>query len=67
MRYRLMQIDGQLSLCIYPEPFSFDATPEDRKQYFTFEFSDTGYEEAIACLNEVFLSKDWNKEKIPFK
>ena len=44
MRYRLRRQEEELEVCIYPEPFAFDATPEEKKRYFTFAFSEEGYE-----------------------
>lgn len=60
MNYRLMKADDQLQVCIYPGPFCFDATSEERKQYFTYEFSDTGYDAAIAQMNEVYEATNWD-------
>lgn len=66
MRYRLSKQDDMLNVCIYPGPFGFDATPEDKKQFFTFEFSDAGYDEAIELLNQKYEEIDWDKEELPF-
>ena len=66
MRYRLAKQDDALGVCIYPGPFGFDATPEDKKQYFTFEFSEEGYDDAIAFLNQKYEETDWNREELPF-
>ena len=33
MRYRLRRQEEELEVCIYPEPFAFDATPEEKKRY----------------------------------
>ena len=32
MRYRLRRQEEELEVCIYPEPFAFDATPEEKKR-----------------------------------
>ncbi|HIZ44673.1 MAG TPA: GNAT family acetyltransferase [Firmicutes bacterium] len=59
MRYRLRRQEEELEVCIYPEPFAFDATPEEKKRYFTFAFSEEGYEEALALLNREYEAGTW--------
>lgn len=66
MRYRLARQEDELNLCIYPGPFGYDATPEDKKQFYTFPFSEEGYDEAIALLNQKYEEIDWEKEELPF-
>lgn len=66
MRYRISKNDDRLTVCIYPGPFCFDATPENKKKFYDFTFSDEGYDEALALLNEVYESTDWDKEQVPF-
>lgn len=39
-------------LCLWPEPFAFHKTPEEKKTYFEFEFSEEGILEIINFLNE---------------
>ena len=63
MRYRLrkktIKPDGGgedeifLEACVYPEPYCFEATPEEEKVYKEFPFTDGGFEEAVAWLNEM--------------
>lgn len=66
MRYRLIRQEDTLNLCIYPGPFGFDATPENKKQYYDFEFSEEGYDKAIELLNQKYEETDWSKEELPF-
>jgi hypothetical protein len=66
MRYCLRRQDDNLSVCIYPGPFGYDATPEEYKEYFTFEFSEEGYDAALALLNEKYEGSDWAKKELPF-
>ena len=66
MRYRLIRQDDNLNVCIYPEPFGFEATPDDKKQFFDFAFSEEGYDEALALLNRKYEEIDWEKEELPF-
>ena len=63
MRYRLrkktaMSDGGKaedvfLEACAYPEPYCFEATPEEQKTFQDFPFTDEGFEEAVAWLNEM--------------
>lgn len=66
MRYRIMKQEEELNLCIYPGPFALEYTPEEKKRFYTFEFSDQGYDQAIECLNREYEAVDWDKEEIPF-
>lgn len=42
---------NELVLCVYPEPFAFDKTPEEKKKYFRYPFSQESYEEAYRQIN----------------
>ena len=44
----------KLEAYLYPLPFGFDATPEERKLKAEFDFSDEGYDQAVAWMNEHF-------------
>lgn len=61
MRFRFWKEDDELVLCIYPEPFAFDKTPEEEKEYFRYPFTQESYEEAYRKLNEVYNQKSWKK------
>ncbi len=56
MRYRLEGVtdeDGKFLLAtVWPEPFNFFTTPEERKQRKAFSFAEEGVAEAIAWMNE---------------
>ena len=59
MRYRLSKETREeeakvLQFVIYPEPYSFDNTPEEQKEYKDFPFSKDGFDEAIVYLNQQF-------------
>lgn len=60
--FALIKKDEKLEAYLYPGPFGFDATPEEKKLTQEFEFSSSGYEEAVAWMNEHF--KDF--EIVPF-
>lgn len=44
-----------LVACVWPEPFSFEHTDEERKEYKDFTFSEEGLQEAMAWVNEKVL------------
>ena len=43
-----------LEAYLYPGPFNFEKTPDDKKMKAEFGFSEEGYEQAIAWMNEHF-------------
>ena len=47
-------------------PFAFWHTPEEKKEYQYFDYSEAGYEKAIQYLNEVFSAKNWRDEQLPW-
>lgn len=51
MRYYLTLSGDQLAAYIYPEPWCFEATPEEEKEKKEFAFTQEGLEEAIAWIN----------------
>ena len=68
MRYRLSKETREedakaLQVVIYPEPFSFEKTPEEKKEYKDFPFTQEGFDEAIAYLNQQYDEKqeDWER------
>lgn len=70
MRYRMIR-SGQaeepaLLAAIWPEPFCFEKTDEDKKQFCEFAFSEQGLMEAVAWLNGQYQEqKDvWDKANI---
>ncbi len=46
-----------LKLTIWPEPFSFDNTEEDKKESFSFTFSEEGFGELLKKLNESYVNR----------
>ena len=69
MRYRLRKKEEEdkkvLEAVIYPEPFCFEKTAEEEKEYQDFPFTDEGFDGAIAWLNERYEArkKDWEKAR----
>lgn len=54
MRYMLCRTDDRLQAAVYPEPYCWEATPEEQKEKELFELSDAGIEEAVAWLNRKY-------------
>lgn len=52
VRYMLQKEEDALTAYIWPEPFCFEATPDEKKGSKQFEFSEEGLCEAIDWLNE---------------
>lgn len=54
MRYMLCRAEDQLQATVYPEPFSWEATPQEQKQSELFELSDEGIEQAVKWINQKY-------------
>ena len=59
MRYRMCKKETEekgkyLEVVIYPEPFCFEKTREEEKQYTDFPFTEEGFEEAVSWLNQEY-------------
>ncbi|MEH2945919.1 GNAT family acetyltransferase [Sporofaciens sp. JLR.KK001] len=54
MRYYLTLTDERLTVYLYPEPWCFEATPEDQKERNDFPFTQEGLDEAVVWMNERF-------------
>ena len=58
MRYRLegvtVEEQKKLKVTVWPEPFNFFKTPDEKKQSAVFSFAETGVVEAVAWMNERF-------------
>ena len=56
LRYMLRQAtvedEKKLQVYIWPEPFGFEATPEEKKLSELFPFSEDGMTQAIDWMNE---------------
>lgn len=64
MNYRIIGKGGELEACAFPGPYNFVRTPEEQKEYRVFAFSEEGYDEAIAWLNEKYEEKGWQSLQI---
>lgn len=47
---------GNIRVYVWPEPFSFDKTSDEKKIFSDFEYSDEGVEAAIEFLNSTWES-----------
>ena len=54
MRYYLTLTDERLTVYLYPEPWCFEATPEDQEERNDFPFTQEGLDEAVVWMNELF-------------
>ena len=69
MRYRIekQEADNEptvLKTTIWPQPFCFDKTPDEKKSEKTFEFSPEGLAQAVNWLNDRYISekKRWTRD-----
>ncbi len=62
MRYRLEKQekeDGEkeLLVTVWPEPFNFITTPEEKKTRRTFAFDEDGVVDAVAWMNDMLFTQ----------
>ena len=48
---------------IYPEPYCFEKTPEEEKQAKEFPFTNEGFDEAVAWMNQEYEEQKERWEK----
>lgn len=62
MRYHLQKKEEQLEAVIYPGPYCFEATPEEKKTKSRFPFTKEGREAMIGWLNEQYSlrKEEWD-------
>ncbi|MCI8334992.1 MAG: GNAT family acetyltransferase [Lachnospiraceae bacterium] len=59
MRYRMCKKEKEeggkyLEAVIYPEPFCFEVTAEEEKEFREFPFTEEGFDAAVSWLNQVY-------------
>lgn len=54
MRYRLMKAGDGMEVTIWPEPYSYFKTPEEKKQSKMFPLSVEGRDAAVEWMNEQY-------------
>lgn len=57
MRYRLKKEEEGLEAAVYPEPYCYEATPEEQKTKKVFPFSEEGREQAVDWFNQQYEEK----------
>ncbi len=55
--------EALFQVIIWPEPYSFDATPEEQKTVETFPFDEAGKKQLVEWLNAQYAARyeDWEK------
>lgn len=51
MRYYIAASGDSLAAYVYPEPWCFEATPEDQKTWKEFPFTQDGISDAVAWID----------------
>ena len=54
MRYRLTKSGDGMEVAIWPEPYNYVKTPDEKKQFKQFALSIEGRDEAVAWMNEQY-------------
>lgn len=62
MRYRLEGVtdpegEKRLRCTVWPEPFNFCKTPEEKKESAEFPFGENGVTDAVAWMNDRLIEK----------
>ena len=52
LRQEAVEDEKKLRVYIWPEPFGYEATPEEKKLSELFAFTEEGMEQAITWMNE---------------
>lgn len=62
MRFRLGKAEDQLQATVYPEPYSWEATPDEQKESEFFPLSNEGIDQAVEWLNKMYRGKYENRD-----
>lgn len=57
MRYRINKVEEGLEAAVYPEPYCYEATPEEQKIKMIFPFSEEGRQQAVDWINQQYKEK----------
>ena len=63
MRYRVKKEEEEFSAVVYPEPYCYEATPEENKTRTSFPFTEEGREEVVDCINKQYEENRTTWEK----
>lgn len=62
MRYRIKKENRDekdvLEAVVWSEPYNYDNTPEEKKRFETFEFSQDGMEASVRWLEDQYQKKE---------
>ena len=64
MRFYLSASEDTLNTWVYPEPWSFEVTPDEQKERKGFAFTQEGLDEAIVWINQRFDEQRTHWEQI---
>ncbi|WP_312442663.1 GNAT family acetyltransferase [Lacrimispora sp.] len=67
MRYRVKKEEEELSAVVYPEPYCYEATPEEQKIRAAFPFTEEGRGEVVDWINGQYEEKRPVWEKVERK
>ena len=56
-----------LGVWVWPEPFSFEKTPEEKKIFKEFDFKEDGVIEGLKWINEQKKTHDWAELSMSWK
>jgi len=64
MRYRVAKEEEEFSAVVYPEPYCYEATPEEQKIRTCFPFTEEGRGQAVDWINEQYEENRtaWEKD-----
>jgi len=73
MRYRVEGVtaggadnpEKRLKATVWPEPFNYFTTPEERKTSELFDFSDDGVQDAVDWMNNILFERKDEFEQAP--
>lgn len=51
MRYRVTKEEEEFSAVVYPEPYCYEATPEEKKIRAAFPFTEEGRKQVVDWIN----------------
>lgn len=54
MRYRVSKDDQEFEAVVYPQPYCYEATPEEQKIRAVFPFSEEGREQVVDWINKQY-------------
>ena len=54
MRYRIKKEEEELSVVVYPEPYCYEVTPEEKKIRASFPFTEEGRKQVVDWINHQY-------------